>query len=897
MAEMEKEGRPPENKRSRKPAHPVKREINEEMKSFAENTMNELLGWYGYDKVELKDGEDIEIKNYPDGESRQHISVLKENSLPKSKALDDSINSPTNANSTNSGPTPGNRMAESSSSSSASSSKDHGNVPIIVPLIPPPFIKPPAEEDVSNVQIMCAWCQKVGIKRYSLSMGSELKSFCSEKCFAACRRAYFKRNKARDEDGHGDKFPQQHFSKETPRLVFKINNDVLVCDWCKHIRHTKEYLDFGAGERRLQFCSAKCLNQYKMDIFYKETQANLPAGLCNPGHPPMESKPESSNLQLLTPDSWNTPLGDLRRKAPSPGTSMAGHNQAPGPSGSASASPSEATAICSSAKIPTPGPKPHESPTLPPPVPIPAPPMGVPSGSPPMVMTHRGPIPLPFFMDHPMLPQIRSPFLRAPHTPSPNSPLPNPIIPGIGPPPPPRNLGPTSSPMHRPMLSPHIHPPTTPTMPGNPPGLMPPHPGAPMPGLPFPPVNMMPNGHMPMPQMMNFGVPSLAPLVPPPTLLVPYPVIVPLPVPIPIPVPIPFNSKASAGLRNNSENIIPSTSSEAGESKETRLFSPGSRGEANTKHDSSNATELSPGFSGHLLNPSPPEQGGRTEVVDLTVKAESAVKSRLSLTNLPALPQDGVIDLTVGRRSRLQHVIQRAVPSTQVKVEHEPPHSVLNLTFLSEDKRNCSGLDDESRDSCSPVDPLALPCSDPAHCGAPPAVPPPPPQQQHTLMSSSSGPEPSPAAVCNVIVNGTKTPDSTSKSASSEQRPEPRKTAQQLPLEEPAVSELESVKENNCTGAGGFQMELDTGKKVSSEEPLGSGDKQDPNLNNPADEDHAYALRMLPKAGCVIQPVPKPTEKTAITPCIISAPLLSTGPEDIEPPLKRRCLRIRNQNK
>ncbi|MED6256096.1 hypothetical protein ATANTOWER_019742 [Ataeniobius toweri] len=26
-------------------------------------------------------------------------------------------------------------------------------------------------------------------------MGSELKSFCSEKCFAACRRAYFKRNK------------------------------------------------------------------------------------------------------------------------------------------------------------------------------------------------------------------------------------------------------------------------------------------------------------------------------------------------------------------------------------------------------------------------------------------------------------------------------------------------------------------------------------------------------------------------------------------------------------------------------------------------------------------------------------------------------------------------------
>lgn len=53
----------------------------------------------------------------------------------------------------------------------------------------------PAVEDVQNVQIVCVWCQKEGVKRYSLCMGSDLKSFCSEKCFAACRRAYFKRNK------------------------------------------------------------------------------------------------------------------------------------------------------------------------------------------------------------------------------------------------------------------------------------------------------------------------------------------------------------------------------------------------------------------------------------------------------------------------------------------------------------------------------------------------------------------------------------------------------------------------------------------------------------------------------------------------------------------------------
>ncbi|KAI1241043.1 hypothetical protein IHE44_0009502 [Lamprotornis superbus] len=193
--------------------------------NFAENTMNELLGWYGYDKVELKDGEDIEFRNYSaDGESRQHISVLKENSLPKPKLPEDSVISPYNINPSYPGLATGNGLSDS-----PAGSKDHGNVPIIVPLIPPPFIKPPAdlwttseamllqrilcevvymkvliilanptpkEDDVSNVQIMCAWCQKVGIKRYSLSMGSEVKCFCSEKCFAACRRAYFKRNKA-----------------------------------------------------------------------------------------------------------------------------------------------------------------------------------------------------------------------------------------------------------------------------------------------------------------------------------------------------------------------------------------------------------------------------------------------------------------------------------------------------------------------------------------------------------------------------------------------------------------------------------------------------------------------------------------------------------------------------
>ncbi|XP_042244836.1 sine oculis-binding protein homolog A isoform X2 [Thunnus maccoyii] len=908
MAEMEKEGRPPENKRSRKPAHPVKREINEEMKSFAENTMNELLGWYGYDKVELRDSDNLEI-----GETPQHISVLKENLLPKIPASTESSEGPPDrANSSQSLPASRNGVTEPSTTPSTStpSTKEHGNLPIIVPMIPPPLIKPPADEDASNVQIMCAWCQKVGVKRYSLSMGSELKSFCSEKCFAACRRAYFKRNKARDDDGLGGKLPQHSFTQDTPRLVFKTNSDVLVCDWCKHIRHTKEYLDFGAGERRLQFCSAKCLNQYKMDIFYKETQAALPGALCNPGHGAGgEGKAEcSGGVQLLTPESWGTPLTDLRRKAPSPGGPS--NTSALAPCTSSANSPSEA-AVCSpssssSAKIPTP--RPHESPTLPPPhVPTLHPPVGVPPGSPPMVMTPRGPMPLPLFMEHQMMQQIRPPFLRpSGHPGGPNSPLSNPMIPGIGPPPP-RTLGPASSPMHRPLLSPHVHPSSNPN-----PGMMPPHPGLPMPGLPpFPPVNMMPNGAIPLPPMMNFGMPSLAPLVPPPTLLVPYPVIVPLPVPIPIPIPIPFSPKSS---RDQPENSCPVRSApESSEASASGPHSPGSSGgdKGEQKVEPAGAELLSPGRS----------ERSRTGVVDLTVKAEDS-SGNLCRTSGPG-QMDGVIDLTVGQRSCQQQVIQRMLPGVQVKVEAEvesrsPPafglgregvashdggEGTLSQGLLGATELEGAKHSDTLEASGSP------PCNNSPSCNGDPPVsqlnpcissltPPPVPSTTRTQPQLLPQLQASPAAPCNVIVNGTgwhslHTP-------AFESCPDRRGdvvTGEGEAEEQPANGELEreALKENNCSVG-----EWESGKRGSAQDEMVDAmeGKPDPDSNLEEGE-HAYALPLLSTGGCVvIQPVPKPgADKTAILSCSISAPLSAAGSPELEPPLKRRCLRIRNQNK
>ncbi|XP_055047194.2 sine oculis-binding protein homolog B isoform X1 [Misgurnus anguillicaudatus] len=471
MPEMEK-SRAPENKRSRKPAHPVKRDVNEDMKNFAENTMNELLGWYGYDHVDLPDS------NAPDSRhraKRNHISVLKENSVPKPNAAERNVPSsssePTKNGEMELAATP---ISSSSSSSSASPrTREQHSMNVVVPLI-----KPSAVEDVQNVQIVCVWCQKEGMKRYSLLMGSDLKSFCSEKCFAACRRAYFKRNKARDEDRHGDQSPPPGQTLDTPsRLLLKMNNNTRVCDWCKHIRHTKEYLDFGSGEERLQFCSTKCLNQYKMDVFYREARAALNGSAS--AYKDEESHQKATaveNQTLLTPESWDSSSAKtLSPKTPTP-TSVSVLNAT---SSSSSSSSSLRTAITTSRD----------------------------RSCPLQIQTSASPSsagPSHVNLDQPRPPQITLPFVRPPqHAPGLRSPTPhlprNPPHPAspiqTRPPHPP-----TFAPLHPPPLLHHYPPPYVPFHPAYPPQLPPPWPQ--------------------------------------PMMLVPYPVMVPIPVPIPIPIPI-----------------------------------------------------------------------------------------------------------------------------------------------------------------------------------------------------------------------------------------------------------------------------------------------------------------------------------------------------------------------
>ncbi|KAL6095874.1 uncharacterized protein ACO6RY_09703 [Pungitius sinensis] len=857
MPEMEK-GRPPENKRSRKPAHPVKREINQEMKTFAESTMNELLGWYGYDKVDLRDSEANEIRNYR--ERRQHVSVLKENSLPKHKSPDTKVGHSVLAMKSGereSSGVPSSSPSSSSTSSSLITSKEQKTAPVIVPLI-----KPSAVEDVQNVQIVCVWCQKEGVKRYSLCMGSELKSFCSEKCFAACRRAYFKRNKARDEDLHGERSPQHPHTEDSPRLVLKINSNVRslspvpqVCDWCKHVRHTKEYLDFGSGEERLQFCSTKCLNQYKMDVFYREARAALTSS--SPSRTSQDGRADIivAGQKLLTPESWSSSAGEARHRNLSPRGPTPNHGSAE----SNSMSPSETST--SNSKIPIPGLRTLDRPIQPPPPardvsPHPAP-------------LHPPPHPhMP--LEHQPVPHIHVPFIRPPlHAQSLKSPLGNP----------PRHPGPPLSPIHRPPHSPHLQPPTS-SM--NLPGMMHPFPGAYFPGFHTPSLNMMQRGPVPMPPIMNYGIPSFSPLLPHPTVLVPYPIIVPLPVPIPIPIPFPFPSNATTETQSHSGVIHPVP--EGLDSSRSRVAKPPTSG---IPEGDSRLVANKLGGSLPQCLPSqcePTLDWVKSErpfpsPISTPQSGASSPRAQYNISPCSASGSEGLTDYKQQQSER--QVIQRVLQRTQVKSSANGVVDRSGLGKSDTGQGTRSGLHNVIRTNPPlPQSPSHDTVCHQQDCPTPPSHNPPSPKgsirpfdatpsalklQDHSPNGMSSSPAPA-------------TLDSSL----------PQRVP--APPSNPVLSELEAIKENKCSAVGLLRVE---GSVCQSEEalPVVGEVGEDPHV---PDEDHAYALPTAPKTSGTTTPLllPKLRDKGSLR-----SPANMPSAGDMEPALKRRCLRIRDQNK
>lgn len=404
---------------------------------------------------------------------------------------------------------------------------------------------------------------------------------------------------------------------------------------------------------------------------------------------------------------------------------------------------------------------------------------------------------------------------------------------------PPRHPGPPSSPIHRPPHSPHLQPPT-PAAPMNPPGMMHPFPGAYFPGLHSPPLNMLPRGPVPppvpMPPMMNFGIPSFSPLLPQPTVLVPYPVIVPLPVPIPIPIPIPL--KTTQERSSNHSGVIQPVP-EGLDRVRYQVARPESRDEENSS--------VGDNLADSEDVPSPNAKHW--------VKSERSFPSpSLSPNSGESSPSSENIDY---KHSTERQVIQRVLQRTQVKVEPSA-NGVADLGGHGE------------------------PAVRPVQIIRPPVSQTPPPDTLYHLKDPNSSPK-----HCSQLFE--KAPNGMATSPARSDSPEPN----------PSPNSLETVKENKCQSDAN-----------QAEEPVVNvGDVgEDPHV---PDEDHAYALPTTPKRSGTMTPSPTPptTATATTTPTPLLLPKLrdkgslrtpATAPPaggDMEPALKRRCLRLREQNK
>lgn len=632
-----------------------------------------------------------------------------------------------------------------------------------------------------------------------------------------------------------------------------------MCDWCKHVRHTKEYLDFGSGEERLQFCSTKCLNQYKMDIFYREARAALITS--SPSRPNQEGRADSvvTGQKLLTPESWNssTSVGERHHKSASPKDPTIIHTSSETPS----ISPSEAS--FSNSKVHVAGLRTMER-TIQPVLHSPA--VVV---SPKPASLHLLP-PTRTTLEHQAVPQIPMPFIRPPlHAQGLKSPLANP----------PRHPGPASSPIHRPPHSPHLQPPTSSSV--NPPGLIHPFPGAYFPGLHSPPLNMMPRGPVPVPPIMNFGIPTFSPLLPQPTVLVPYPIIVPLPVPIPIPIPIPVSSKVTLETHNHSGVIQPVPDGVDRCKSRARLPSPGihevisnklcgtlTQGLGSPSDASKRDSDWVKSESSFPAPSSAPQSG--------------ASSPRVLYNNSPCSESEGITDYKQPQPER--QVIQRVFPRTQVK-QGPSANGVVEQPGIEESgtgQVTRSGLHNIIRPtpslSRSPSNDHIHRHQDlhssPVHTSRSPTI------NSHPYIATFA------ALPCQ---DHLKTLNGMSFS-SAPTSPDSLPQRLPAPTPDPPLSELEAFKESQCSVIGPVRAEGPVSQSEDSLAVAGEVEK-DPHV---PDEDHAYALPTASKTGGTTTPLllPKLRDKGSMR-----SPVNIPSGADMEPALKRRCLRIREQNK
>ncbi|XP_023145867.1 retinoic acid-induced protein 2 [Amphiprion ocellaris] len=163
----------------------------------------------------------------------------------------------------------------------------------------------------------------------------------------------------------------------------------------------------------------------------------------------------------------------------------------------------------------------------------------------------------------------------------------------------------------------------------------------------------------PLPPLTPPYTSPLAPLVPPATLLVPYPVIIPLPVPLPVPLPIPIPVPQTEDSKGNMPKPVCTVS------KSTQT-SP-----KDTTSPSLSSRKCMPPFQPQNVSLSsiPPEEG---QALDLSVRACPVEPKQ----EYPSPQQDSVLDLSVPgvRKKCVQSDREAALPSSQ-----DPGGTALSL--------------------------------------------------------------------------------------------------------------------------------------------------------------------------------------------------------------------------
>ncbi|NWX55028.1 RAI2 protein, partial [Promerops cafer] len=265
-----------------------------------------------------------------------------------------------------------------------------------------------------------------------------------------------------------------------------------------------------------------------MEELYKDAP-NLPMDVTNSPSTMANNKLENGVAQLITAEAWNINSADLMKKALSPLVTVPAPSILTPPAESQSGVALKVAAtvlqpICLG-----------DSPVV---LPIhlqvagsAAPQMPATNAATPYVMTTQGPVPLPVLLEQHVFQHLNSPLVLPPGAACPASPLHAGLFPG------------TTTPVGQPQLL-DPKPSGQAQEPVLPPVFQTPGFAAVLQDL-FPSQGALgstpcqpPPDYATLPPQA-FSSP-LSPLVPPATLLVPYPVIVPLPVPIPIPIPVPI---------------------------------------------------------------------------------------------------------------------------------------------------------------------------------------------------------------------------------------------------------------------------------------------------------------------------------------------------------------------